>query len=44
MSFNTLIDWNSCSAEQQRELLMRPAISASESISRTVAETRERQK
>lgn len=38
MSFNTLIDWNSCSPEQQRELLMRPAISASESISRTVAE------
>jgi histidinol dehydrogenase len=29
MSFNTLIDWNSCSPEQQRELLMRPAISAS---------------
>ena len=38
MSFNTLIDWNSCSPEQQRELLMRPAISASKSISRTVAE------
>ncbi len=38
MSFNTLIDWNSCSPEQQRELLMRLAISASESISRTVAE------
>ncbi len=38
MSFNTLIDWNSCSPEQQRELLMRPAISASENISRTVAE------
>ena len=38
MSFNTLIDWNSCSPEQQHELLMRPAISASESISRTVAE------
>lgn len=38
MSFNTLIDWNSCSPEQQRELLMRPAISASDSISRTVAE------
>ncbi|KAE9793047.1 hypothetical protein GP662_29065, partial [Escherichia coli] len=29
MSFNTPIDWNSCSPEQQRELLMRPAISAS---------------
>ncbi len=38
MTFNTVIDWNTCSAEQQRELLMRPAISASESITRTVAE------
>ena len=38
MSFNTLIDWNSCTEAQQRELLMRPAISASDSISRTVAE------
>jgi len=38
MSFNTVIDWNSISPEQQRDLLMRPAISASESISRTVAE------
>ena len=38
MSFNTIIDWNSCSPEQQRELLMRPAISASESITRTVVE------
>lgn len=38
MSFNTIIDWNTCSDAQQRELLMRPAISASESISRTVAE------
>ncbi|MDI5444545.1 hypothetical protein MJL27_26120, partial [Salmonella enterica subsp. enterica serovar Anatum] len=27
MSFNTLIDWNSCSPEQQRALLTRPAIS-----------------
>ena len=36
MSFNTIIDWNSCTAEQQRLLLMRPAISASESITRTV--------
>ncbi|MGS7337885.1 histidinol dehydrogenase, partial [Enterobacter kobei] len=31
-------DWNSCNTEQQRELLMRPAISASDSITRTVAE------
>ncbi|MXG37901.1 histidinol dehydrogenase, partial [Escherichia coli] len=38
MSFNTIIDWNNCSDAQQRELLMRPAISASESITRTVAE------
>jgi histidinol dehydrogenase len=38
MSFNTIIDWNNCTEEQQRELLMRPAISASESITRTVAE------
>lgn len=38
MSFNTLIDWNSCTEAQQRELLMRPAISASGSISRTVTE------
>lgn len=38
MSFNTIIDWNSCSAAQQGELLMRPAISASDSITRTVAE------
>ncbi|EOW6732667.1 histidinol dehydrogenase [Cronobacter dublinensis] len=38
MTFTTIIDWNTCSAAQQRELLMRPAISASESITRTVAE------
>lgn len=38
MSFNTLIDWNSCTEAQQSALLMRPAISASDSISRTVAE------
>ncbi|WP_312926670.1 histidinol dehydrogenase [Pseudescherichia sp.] len=38
MSFNTVIDWNTCSDEQQRDLLMRPAISASESITRTVVE------
>ncbi|ARD60083.1 histidinol dehydrogenase [Kosakonia radicincitans DSM 16656] len=38
MSFNTVIDWNSCSEQQQRDLLMRPAISASESITRTVVE------
>lgn len=38
MSFSTIINWNTCSPEQQRELLMRPAISASDSISRTVSE------
>ena len=38
MSFNTIIDWNSCTEEQQSELLMRPAISASDSITRTVSE------
>lgn len=36
MSFNTIIDWNNASAEQQRALLTRPAISASGSITRTV--------
>ncbi|EOC0003918.1 histidinol dehydrogenase [Cronobacter turicensis] len=38
MTFTTIVDWNTCSAQAQRELLMRPAISASESITRTVAE------
>ncbi|ELY3446368.1 histidinol dehydrogenase [Cronobacter sakazakii] len=38
MTFTTIVEWNACSAQQQRELLMRPAISASESITRTVAE------
>ena len=38
MSFNTIITRNECTDEQQRELLMRPAISASESITRTVTE------
>ncbi|KZE25768.1 histidinol dehydrogenase [Cronobacter sakazakii] len=38
MTFTTIVDWNACSVQQQRELLMRPAISASESITRTVAE------
>ncbi|WP_407255240.1 hypothetical protein [Klebsiella quasipneumoniae] len=40
MSFNTIIDWNGCSADQQQQLLTRPAISASDSISKTVAEIR----
>lgn len=38
MTFNTIIDWNRCDAEQQRALLMRPAISASASITKTVAD------
>ncbi len=38
MSFSTIIDWNACSVEEQRNLLMRPAISASDSITRTVSE------
>ncbi|EOV9657729.1 histidinol dehydrogenase [Cronobacter turicensis] len=38
MSFTTIVDWNACSAQAQLELLMRPAISASESITRTVAD------
>ena len=42
MSFSTIIDWNSCSPEQQRELLMRPAISASDSITRTVSDILEK--
>lgn len=38
MSFNTIVDWNSCSDEEKRQLLMRPAISASGSITRSVSE------
>lgn len=38
MSFNTLIDWNQCDEAEQRALLMRPAISASDSITRTVVD------
>lgn len=38
MTFNTIIDWNNCDSAQQRALLMRPAISASDSITRTVAD------
>ncbi|WP_437613992.1 histidinol dehydrogenase [Erwinia sp. V71] len=36
-AFNTIIDWQSCSDEQQQQLLMRPAISASAVISDTVS-------
>ncbi|WP_318392058.1 histidinol dehydrogenase [Enterobacter sp.] len=38
MSFNTVIDWNRSTPEQQRDLLMRPAIAASDAITRTVVE------
>ncbi|MCI4226139.1 histidinol dehydrogenase [Dickeya dianthicola] len=36
--FNTLIDWQACTEEEQRRLLTRPAISASERISAIVGE------
>lgn len=35
-NFNTVVNWASCSEEQRASLLMRPAISASDSISNTV--------
>lgn len=38
MAFNTFIDWNTCSEAEQRALLMRPALNASESIARTVSD------
>jgi len=38
MAFTTLIDWNACSDAEQRQLLTRPAVSASDSIARTVSE------
>ncbi|MEC5318614.1 histidinol dehydrogenase [Brenneria populi subsp. brevivirga] len=37
-SFNTLIDWQRCSAQEQRRLLTRPAISASDRITSIVEE------
>ncbi|MFP2504174.1 histidinol dehydrogenase [Buttiauxella gaviniae] len=37
-NFNTLINWNECDETAQQALLTRPAISASESITRTVAD------
>ncbi|ULR33048.1 histidinol dehydrogenase [Dickeya fangzhongdai] len=36
--FNTLIDWQTCTEEEQRRLLTRPAISASDRISAIVGE------
>ena len=38
MAFSTPINWNDCDAETQQALLTRPAISASDSIARTVSE------
>ncbi|MBP2167457.1 histidinol dehydrogenase [Erwinia toletana] len=35
-AFNTVIDWQACSAAQQQNLLTRPAIAASENITQTV--------
>lgn len=44
MNFNTLIDWQQCSEEQQKALLSRPAIHASGRITTTVSEILERVK
>ncbi len=38
MSFATPIDWNQCDAARQAALLARPALSASDSVTRAVAE------
>ncbi|MFW5409387.1 histidinol dehydrogenase [Pectobacterium brasiliense] len=37
-SFSTLVDWQCCSAEEQRQLLTRPAISASDRITAIVSD------
>ncbi|PWC17293.1 histidinol dehydrogenase [Brenneria corticis] len=37
-NFNTIIDWQGCSAEERRQLLTRPAISASDRITGIVEE------
>ena len=37
-SFSTLVDWQRCSAEEQRQLLTRPAISASDRITAIVSD------
>ncbi|TAI80381.1 histidinol dehydrogenase [Pectobacterium versatile] len=37
-SFSTLVDWQRCSVEEQRQLLTRPAISASERITAVVSD------
>ena len=38
MAFTTPINWNDCDAQAQKALLTRPALSASDSITRTVSE------
>lgn len=43
-NFNTLIDWQQCSKEQQKALLSRPAINASDRITATVSEILDRVK
>ncbi|MEQ6967607.1 histidinol dehydrogenase [Pectobacterium polaris] len=37
-SFSTLVDWQRCSVEEQRQLLTRPAISASDRITTVVSD------
>ncbi|ROP62667.1 histidinol dehydrogenase [Enterobacter sp. BIGb0383] len=37
MSFETLVDWNSSTPEQQQQLLKRPALDSSDTVTRTVA-------
>lgn len=43
-SFNTIIDWQSCNTAQQQALLTRPAISAGDSVTRTVQQILEKVK
>ncbi|MBS0056899.1 histidinol dehydrogenase [Yersinia sp. Marseille-Q3913] len=43
-NFNTLIDWQQCSADQQKALLSRPAINASGRITSAVSEILDRVK
>lgn len=43
-AFNTVIDWQQCSSDEQQALLTRPAISASDTISQTVREVLEKVK
>lgn len=43
-NFNTLINWQQCSEEQQKALLSRPAINASERITAAVSDILDRVK